>query len=771
MAEALLQLKKVSKYYVNGNNVVAGLNRASLTLYRGEFVAITGESGSGKSTLGHILSGVLPYEDGEMYFRGAPTSHFDSIDWENYRKDHISFISQNYGILPGATVLDHILSALRLCGESKLSARNRAMEILEQVELADVAHRRAAKLSSGQKQRLSIARALAKPCDILIADEPTGNLDPENSEKVIRLLAQAAKERLVVIITHEYSEVADFVTRHIRLQDSLVCGDTVLREKAECPPTAVKVSHKQKLAPYVARIQLRSRPAWCGAVGLFFALTAFAIFVFLGSFIVALDDTPTRIFEPDAFRNGDMLRIAVVRKDGNNLTEEDYASVLDTEYVSHLERFGYIADLNYYYQEDKDFRYVYTNKNYGSKLDPVYMVDESIELLHSDNFLQTMPLTKDGSSIVTTGRDPENFYEIVVCGAPEWIGRTIPVYLRDVRKWAIGEYLVFDMTVVGVTDQGKGLYFHEDVGRMMTLQYFHGFCVFPQTEMVYTPVKYIDYVDCDTKKPFHTEIEWTEETVARPILDKEVTISFNRYKYLVEDRGNNYYDLYYCPMQGDSGFHYNVGLHKSTFTSSFGFSPKVFRQYMDGNIRNDQLSVYITDYAYTDRVIQSLDAKGYLAISPFVLGSAKVDEDLAAKRVQTLTISLSALAAVLVLQLIVLKAMFGMENEAYQIFSSVGLPYKTAKNSLLLQILCFTVLGQALGLGAVALCSHFGIQRIVNVTKYLLKPYWALLCLVHLLSAAAVAAIVVRSLRKRVYPISSRQGDLTLDDGGEEATV
>ena len=360
----------------------------------------------------------------------------------------------------------------------------------------------------------------------------------------------SAKERLVVIITHEYSEVADFVTRHIRLQDSLVCGDTVLREKAECPPTAVKVSHKQKLAPYVARIQLRSRPAWCGAVGLFFALTAFAIFVFLGSFIVALDDTPTRIFEPDAFRNGDMLRIAVVRKDGNNLTEEDYASVLDTEYVSHLERFGYIADLNYYYQEDKDFRYVYTNKNYGSKLDPVYMVDESIELLHSDNFLQTMPLTKDGSSIVTTGRDPENFYEIVVCGAPEWIGRTIPVYLRDVRKWAIGEYLVFDMTVVGVTDQGKGLYFHEDVGRMMTLQYFHGFCVFPQTEMVYTPVKYIDYVDCDTKKPFHTEIEWTEETVARPILDKEVTISFNRYKYLVEDRGNNYYDLYTEKLTG-----------------------------------------------------------------------------------------------------------------------------------------------------------------------------------------------------------------------------
>ena len=171
-----------------------GLNSINLTFHRGEFVAITGESGSGKSTLSNVISGILPYESGELYFGGKPTSHFDSIDWERYRRDHISYISQSYGILPGATVLKNVVTALRLAGMDRKEASKSAREILEEVELWEFRRRRAARLSSGQKQRLSIARALAKPAPILIADEPTGNLDTLTADELMKLLDISEKE-------------------------------------------------------------------------------------------------------------------------------------------------------------------------------------------------------------------------------------------------------------------------------------------------------------------------------------------------------------------------------------------------------------------------------------------------------------------------------------------------------------------------------------------------------------------------------------------------
>jgi ABC-type glutathione transport system ATPase component len=174
----------------------------------------------------------------------------------------------------------------------KQDAHREAKTILEKVELWELRSRRAAKLSSGQKQRLSIARALAKPAPILIADEPTGNLDPENSAKVISLLAEAAKDRLVLLITHDFSEAEDYVTRRISLQDGRIIMDAALRptaEPAEQPaPTPKK---KQALSLYAARLQLTGRPVWCSVVLTLLALTAFAVFAFLGTFIVALDDT------------------------------------------------------------------------------------------------------------------------------------------------------------------------------------------------------------------------------------------------------------------------------------------------------------------------------------------------------------------------------------------------------------------------------------------------------------------------------------------------
>ncbi|MDE6108503.1 MAG: ABC transporter ATP-binding protein, partial [Oscillospiraceae bacterium] len=372
MAQELLTLQNLAKYYTSAQSVVVGLNQLNLTFCRGEFVAITGESGSGKSTLAHVLGGILPYEGGELLYKGKPTSHYDSADWERYRRDCVSFISQSYGILPGSTVLDNVTCALHLVGFSKDRAVKDAEEILKKVELWDLRRRRAAKLSSGQKQRLSIARALAKPAPVLIADEPTGNLDAENSAMVIKLLAEAARDRLVILITHEFSEAEDYATRRIELHDGVVTMDAQLREAPELPVTrpeekGAAVKEKKHLSWFVSRFQIKARPVWAVLMLCLFAFTVFAMFATSGTFISNLDDTFTYYYDNSAFLNGDSKRIVVVRPDGGEFTQKDIEKILSVRYVDSVEEWGYVTDIQYAYREGIDYEVKYNLEEVGNE--------------------------------------------------------------------------------------------------------------------------------------------------------------------------------------------------------------------------------------------------------------------------------------------------------------------------------------------------------------------------------------------------------------------
>lgn len=470
MNEDLLTLQDLSKYYTTGQSVTVGLGHIDLAFRRGEFVAVTGESGSGKSTLAHVLGGILRYEGGELLFGGKPTSHYDSADWERYRRDCVSFISQSYGVLPGSTVLDNVTCALRLSGISREQAAGDAEDILKRVELWDLRRRRAAKLSSGQKQRLSIARALAKPAPVLIADEPTGNLDAENSAMVIKLLAEAAKDRLVILITHEFSEAEDYVTRHIELHDGRITMDAQLREVPQLPgavPEKTGGKGKKGLSWFVSRFQIKARPVWSALMLCLFALTVFAMFAFAGTFISNLDDTFTYKYDNSAFRNGDPRRIAVAREDGGELTEEDVDKLRSVRYVESVEEYGCVTDIQYAYREGVDYeiqRGLVPTGLFG------YMPTEGYTLKRTRGnmpFLRTVPALPDGQAFLTAGRLPENIYEVVAVGGEELLGREITVLLQDQKNWGVDTFVNMKVTVVGVTDQGEHLYFHRDMGRMM----------------------------------------------------------------------------------------------------------------------------------------------------------------------------------------------------------------------------------------------------------------------------------------------------------------
>ena len=190
----IIKLENVCKYYYSNNTVTMGLNKINLEFSKGEFVAITGESGSGKTTLLNVIAGLDTYEDGELLYKGELTSHFDTDDWEEYRKNKISFIFQNYNLIDSYTALENVMTVLLIQGYTKEEANEKALALLDQVGILERKDNRATQLSSGQKQRLAIARALAKNTDIIVADEPTGNLDVENGDAILKLLGELSKE-------------------------------------------------------------------------------------------------------------------------------------------------------------------------------------------------------------------------------------------------------------------------------------------------------------------------------------------------------------------------------------------------------------------------------------------------------------------------------------------------------------------------------------------------------------------------------------------------
>jgi putative ABC transport system permease protein len=227
---AMIKLDQVSKYYRSEETVSVGMKNISLEFELGEFVAVTGESGSGKSTLLNVISGLDGYEDGELFLFGEETSHYAISDWERYRGTYIGFVFQNYNIIDSYTVYQNVMLALDIQGYDKHQRKQRALELIDKVGLTSHKNHKASKLSGGQKQRAVIARALAKDCPVIVADEPTGNLDSKSAEQVMKLLHDIAKNKLVVVVTHDYSQVEAYATRKIKMHDGGVVEDKKIKQ-------------------------------------------------------------------------------------------------------------------------------------------------------------------------------------------------------------------------------------------------------------------------------------------------------------------------------------------------------------------------------------------------------------------------------------------------------------------------------------------------------------------------------------------------------------
>lgn len=222
----MLELKGIRKEYKTGNFVQKALDGVDLDFRDNEFVAILGPSGSGKTTMLNIIGGLDRYDSGDLIINGRSTKNYKDRDWDTYRNHTIGFVFQNYNLISHQTVLANVELALTISGVSKWERKKRALKVLKQVGLREHAKKKPNQLSGGQMQRVAIARALVNNPDILLADEPTGALDSTTSVQVMDLLKEVAKDRLVVMVTHNPNLANTYATRIVNIEDGRIVSDS-----------------------------------------------------------------------------------------------------------------------------------------------------------------------------------------------------------------------------------------------------------------------------------------------------------------------------------------------------------------------------------------------------------------------------------------------------------------------------------------------------------------------------------------------------------------
>lgn len=340
---SVIKLENVSKFYKSTETVSIGMQKVNLEFSMGEFVAVTGESGSGKSTLLNVVSGLDSYEEGEFYLFGEETSHYIISDWEAYRSAYVGFVFQNYNIIDSYTVLQNVLLALEVQGYDPKKKKARALELIDEVGLTSHINHKASKLSGGQKQRAVIARALAKDCPIIVADEPTGNLDSKSAEQVMELLHNISRNKLVIVVTHDFEIIEPYATRKIKMHDGEVVEDKHLKKVDQDIVTEEPVAKKMNfftLMKFAFR-NLVSTPKRTFFILLMQMIVMLAFTLIYASEQSAMLQQSTSNISTNV--NVTETRLLIEKRDGSDLTQTD------------LDYFSSIREVQAVYEKGRNF--------------------------------------------------------------------------------------------------------------------------------------------------------------------------------------------------------------------------------------------------------------------------------------------------------------------------------------------------------------------------------------------------------------------------------
>lgn len=730
MAETILRLQNISKYYYSDTSVTQALRKINLEFSMSEFVAITGESGGGKSTLLNMISGMDTFDEGEMYYRGQPTFQYDDQDWEEYRRNQIGFVFQDYSLINHYTALDNVLAALVIQGKDPAECRDEAMDYLEQVGLTGQAAQRASQLSSGQKQRLSIARALAKNTDIIVADEPTGNLDSETGQQIMEILERLSHQKLVIMVTHNYDQAAPYVTRRIRLHDGEVVTDVPVNKRDENmdsdyqnPPKSENKTgnngkakkKKQNMARFFALKNIKMQKGRAGFFFAFFLITAVVSFLFIGELLVYADDRITKEYDTSAYLQKNDKRLSVRHPDNSVLTEKDRAAIASVKYVDQVDLCDYANDVNYYIEKDKDYEVAYGSKERlisNVQDDSDEENDQGVRLLDKSHFMKSS--TAITGEDLSAGRLPKERNEIVLYTSDSRkLNSEITCYFSSDNLWKEGTSCYQKLKIVGILkDNTKQVYFHPELCEMLTygldrFVVWTQFCwdaLYNQYNGTFKPAYVVvgdglkknqvrvsenykipstgyGLIPNDLKKAFVGQgcihIEQTKSGIDAELKDAiEQNMSAAGYEEDSEEESSE------DSEDGDNedGIKFDIEYVEDFSKQGADFievSPAIYRKLRDYyNIGTTQASVYIANYSKTDKVISALKEKGYDAVSTLRISSTRYMQDKVYKRLEVIGISCMILIILAILQILIVRSILKIKKKDYSVLRFMGMRRK-----------------------------------------------------------------------------------------------
>ena len=343
----MLKLKNVSKFYYNKGVIASGFSKVNIEFDIGEFVVITGESGSGKSTLLNVISGLDSYEEGEMYIDGLETSHYGNCELDEYRKKYVSNIFQNFNLVNSYTVYQNVELVLLMNGYKRKEVKDKVCDLIEQVNLTKYKHTKVSKLSGGQKQRVAIARALAKETPIIVCDEPTANLDSKASKEVISILKKVSKNKLVIMVTHDFKSVENIATRVVKMHDGKIVSDKKLKDNEILDKVEIKKQETKKIGILnIIRLGIRNT---FNIVPKFILM--FVVFLFVTASIITVYGTLKKS-EYEAMKLGynyyfsdtSDTRIIIKKKDGTAINKDDLKTIKTLNNIDKVVEFDLLLD-------------------------------------------------------------------------------------------------------------------------------------------------------------------------------------------------------------------------------------------------------------------------------------------------------------------------------------------------------------------------------------------------------------------------------------------
>lgn len=743
MEKARIELQGISKSYYSETAVTQALRKINLSFYRGEFVAITGESGSGKSTLLNMIGGMDTFDEGEMFVDGEPTFQYDEEEWEEYRRTKIGYIFQDYSLIGHYSALDNVMSALLALGYEEEYAKKAASQYLEQVGLAGFETHRASELSSGQKQRLSIARALAKNTDIIVADEPTGNLDSETGEQIVKLLSELSRERLVIMVTHNYEQAEPYVTRKVRIHDGQVVSDVQVNESGEDSfgsqkgvsekPEAGKVQKEDagwqhKLAFYLANRNRKTQKGRTILFTTFLFVIAAVSFLLIGELFMNRDDYATRSYSHATFYKEDNTRLVAKREDGKEFTKEDIEEIASLTNVEVVDPCDYANDINFYMEEGEDYKYLYGDTE-----------SRRVQFLKEDRFMMSAEAISEED--LEQGRLPEEQNEIVLYAGDDYkLDDTINTYFVAHNIWSNSAYYQTELKVVGLlkeeTDQ---VYFSGGMCRMLAMNINAGVY---RIYYMYEP-RMADYSMKPALIPVvNPSLSGNDVKVSAAMEDPKPPAGPLEFHWQPYDEAGNEYG---------NGLSTMVNVLAEGHSSTVDFM-EVSQEFFDKYYHRlrPQASVYISSYAKTDSVIRALNKKGFEAISTYRLSANDYLEEKVTERLIIIGIAVFGLIALLVAELLILRSLMKIRMKDYFVLKFIGVKMPIIRKISYYEIGSYCVAAMLLTVCLMWILRIAGIPIVQDIMWYYDGIAYMVFVLYNLLLTVLTVAFFNRLLKGRL---------------------